>query len=965
MSNPLMLDIRVDDRGNPVLQNMQSNIRTLDKHTSNMFTTMKKVFASSILIQAMYSLKNSIYNAGKEVMEFNRIFKQVEGITGTTGKALNDLKLKTIDISNTTEHASTAIAQAVLNLTKMGLTTEESLMAIPHIANLATASITDLDIASEVAIQTLKSFELPVIEIGRVVNVMHGAISMTAIGFEDFAEAMKYVAPVAKTMNIGLEETAAMIGILGNVGIKGSLSGTSLKNMFLNIMKPSEKVRNVLEGLNEEGLTFTKILRAMHEQKVPINEFLETFDKRAVTGSLALSRLTAEIKKLEERLGTISVADAANIIRDAWIPQLLILKNVFINTFITMGEILDQTDLGVSIGAITERFIEFQTWMREHPEGIENFAKAVAYLTYQLAQLVTSGFEIIIKNLDGIVRIGKVFILITLFKYFDLLKVAVIGATPAIGTFGVAMSAAMPIISAAALAILALGEAFKYLTNKILEAERAKISATWGTGLTQIETQIKAAKEFLVEYKDVMKGLETPWGNLGGGEQEDIDKLINKFAKLYNFKVEFFKQAAFFGDDFVKALQTKFGNAEDEAQKIKDVLNTIFKPVIVPEKQTGKTDAENYWESYIKYLELIGEGKSEAVARVLAGFSLQTFELLSKSMETIAGLSNPQIQSLGKLTPGFEQEVSKMPVTGNLMKTLAIPTLSVETEDNLKLIAMNTLINTKTEERVEIIDKLIKNYESELKLMDDIAVANKDIAEAKAVLRQAEIDAAWEQFDAYAEAADMFSGMMVSIYDFQLQKFQEKHQVEMSLLDERYNKESSLVQNNFYKKQIIDRQYQKEKEKLAKQQEKIEKEYAKKRKAWAMIEAAINTAVAVTNVFRQYGGNPVAFVLAAVVAAVGIAQIAMIANQKEYFGGGYTGDGDTKEQAGIVHRGEYVIPNKRLTALGGARRVEQIIDENINFKGTKTVAIYIDTFIGQRDYERGLYKRLQMESTKW
>ena len=56
MANPLVLQIKVDDKGNPVLVDMQSNIRKVDKHSSNLGKTMAKVFASGLVIQAMYSL---------------------------------------------------------------------------------------------------------------------------------------------------------------------------------------------------------------------------------------------------------------------------------------------------------------------------------------------------------------------------------------------------------------------------------------------------------------------------------------------------------------------------------------------------------------------------------------------------------------------------------------------------------------------------------------------------------------------------------------------------------------------------------------------------------------------------------------------------------------------------------------------------------------------------------------------
>jgi len=960
MANPLVLQIKVDDKGNPVLVDMQSNIRKVDKHSSNLGKTMAKVFASGLVIQAMYSFKNAIYNAGKEVMEFNKIFKQVEGVTGTTGKALNDLKLKTLDISNTTEHSATAIAMATLNIAKMGFTTKEALDSIPHIANLATASIVDLDTASSVAVQTMKSFGLGANEMERIVNVMHGAISKTAIDFMDFSEAMKYVAPVAKTMNIGLEETAAMIGILGNVGIKGSLGGTSLKNMFLNIMKPSENIKKVLEGLNEEGLTFTKILQALHEQKIPIQDFLATFDKRAVSGSLALSRLTEEIDNLKKELGNISASDAANVIRDAWIPQLLILKNTFVNTFIVMGEILDQTNLGVSIQDITNRFIELQIWMRENPKQVEDFAKSIAFLSYQIAQLVASGFEIIVKNLDLLVRVGKVFILLKLFKHFDLLKASIIStanmsviASPRIVGALTGINAAIPLIGQATVVIYALGEAFKYVTNRAFEAERAIISATWSSNIVDVQKQIKAAEDFLKEYSKIdMQGAGTPWGKMNI-ETGNEDELIEKYSRIYNFKKEFFEQAKNFGEDFVKSLKNKLGNAEAEAEKTKKILDGLF---TVPKALDTGSAKDSAHTTMMAYYEEALRVQKEMSGLLKLGFK----------KDFVSQAYAPQLQGIQAAFPEMDPTFApSLPKVINLdynwrsRQLLRDPTLSAQLAVKLEFYEKDRIAAKKNTDEMK--KDFLKFVENTQKISEGDAGWLTDYREEQKKLYK---EYCWEQFDAYAEAAQIGIDTVQMIQDAELEKIKEKHQIQLNMFDERAKKDIDLVQNNIYKKQILERGLQREREKLINDQEKAEKGLAQKRRTWALIEAAINTAVGVTQVFRSVG-PPASFILAAIVAAAGIAQIALIASQKEFFGGGYTGDGDPKDEAGKVHKREYVISHNKLTALGGKDNVEKMIDSHLNISGAKYTNVYIDTFIGQRDYERGLYKRLQMESTKW
>ena len=104
MARPLVLEVIVDDKGNAVLKDMRGNVKALDKSTKGLGRTLTRVFASAVMLAALNKFRSSIAGANKEIMEFNKTFKQIEGITGTSGKALDSLKVKTLDVSNNTEH---------------------------------------------------------------------------------------------------------------------------------------------------------------------------------------------------------------------------------------------------------------------------------------------------------------------------------------------------------------------------------------------------------------------------------------------------------------------------------------------------------------------------------------------------------------------------------------------------------------------------------------------------------------------------------------------------------------------------------------------------------------------------------------------------------------------------------------------------------------------------------------------
>lgn len=93
----------------------------------------------------------------------------------------------------------------------------------------------------------------------------------------------------------------------------------------------------------------------------------------------------------------------------------------------------------------------------------------------------------------------------------------------------------------------------------------------------------------------------------------------------------------------------------------------------------------------------------------------------------------------------------------------------------------------------------------------------------------------------------------------------------------------------------------------------IDKQEAEKKanqlkKTQAIVQAVIDTALAILSALKS--GFPLGLIMAGVYGAMGAVQIATISKQPVYAEGGFTGIGDKYEPAGIVHKGEYVVPQR-------------------------------------------------------
>ena len=82
---------------------------------------------------------------------------------------------------------------------------------------------------------------------GRVTDVLTTTANNSAQTLDDLGEAFKYVAPIADTAGMSLEETSKVLGTLANFGINGSMAGTAVKNILTRMADPA--VQQVYEGL--------------------------------------------------------------------------------------------------------------------------------------------------------------------------------------------------------------------------------------------------------------------------------------------------------------------------------------------------------------------------------------------------------------------------------------------------------------------------------------------------------------------------------------------------------------------------------------------------------------------------------------------------------------------------------------------------------------------------------------------
>lgn len=185
---------------------------------------------------------------------FEAEMSKVKAVSGASAAEFAKLESEAKRLGSTTTFTASQVAGLQVEFAKLGFTASEITKVTESTLFLAQAAGTDLARAAEVAGATLRGFGMDVSETGHLTDVMAQSFSESALDMESFAEAMKYVAPVANAAGISLEETTGMLELLAGAGIKGSQAGTSLRRIISQLGATGGDVAGTIKKLASEGL---------------------------------------------------------------------------------------------------------------------------------------------------------------------------------------------------------------------------------------------------------------------------------------------------------------------------------------------------------------------------------------------------------------------------------------------------------------------------------------------------------------------------------------------------------------------------------------------------------------------------------------------------------------------------------------------------------------------------------------
>lgn len=419
------------------LDTIDKKVKGLGKTADNTERTVSKGFrgigtsavamgtiAGNVITQMTGGLKNMAASVVSTGAAFEQQMARVGALTQATSSEFTMLAETARTLGATTVFSASEVADGMGFLAMAGFNTNEIVSAMPGLLAQAAAGQIDLGRASDITSNVLSGFNIAASESGRVADVLTRASISSNTTIESLGDSMKFVAPVAASLGLSMEELAAATGIMGDAGIQGSLAGTALRASLLALATPSSTQAALMRDLNFElersdGSTksLAEIVQSLETSTRNMTDAQRTATLGLLVGNEAASGFTALIARGsgELRAFTEELENAGGTAERVAGQQM----NTFSGTIKLLESALDDLSITLfstfdtELRAVIEEGIRLISRFKNDLAGLLRFVVVnggVAFDAFQeIVRIVFNNFGTILYNtLSGIPELVRI-----------------------------------------------------------------------------------------------------------------------------------------------------------------------------------------------------------------------------------------------------------------------------------------------------------------------------------------------------------------------------------------------------------------------------------------------------------------------------------------------------------------------------------------------------------------------------
>jgi len=298
-------------RDEKALKKLDSQIGRSQRHVGNYKQALKGVATSLLgafgVVGGVAMFARVMKDAFSTLRSFTKENAVLAGVLGKTRDEITELTNQAVQLGSVYPITASEVVKLQVSFARLGFTMGE-------IQNLTEATIqgsialnSELDATATLVGAVVKAYaSLGTTDAAKIIDQLTIATQRSSLSFSSLETALPKVAAAASALNVPLSKTLSLLSIAQDATLDASVSGTSLRNIFLEISK--------------EGITLEEALDRINNSSNRLSAAYDLFGKRGAIVGLALAdnkekaiELTAEYENVGNVAETVAKEQMATL----------------------------------------------------------------------------------------------------------------------------------------------------------------------------------------------------------------------------------------------------------------------------------------------------------------------------------------------------------------------------------------------------------------------------------------------------------------------------------------------------------------------------------------------------------------------------------------------------------------------------------------------------------------------------
>lgn len=295
---------------NTAMEKMSAAARKATKETAYYEDELKKAgFAIKAFAVATAAL------AVREIGNYTQAMSNAKAMTNASAEDMARLAVVVRDLGASTSFSATQVADAAATFGQAGFSIDKIMGTLPAALDLAAAASVDMATAADIMAGAMASFGMNADQSTKAADILGAVATTVKTDIRGLGEALKAIGPSAQQVGWTLEDTSAILGVMAQKNLEGSMSGTALKAAIGSLVAPSrvakQEIKNLHMGLNELNpnmVTGKQLFENLARSGIDAEGVFRIFGREAANGVFAV---ISSMRELERVRGVIDKASGS------------------------------------------------------------------------------------------------------------------------------------------------------------------------------------------------------------------------------------------------------------------------------------------------------------------------------------------------------------------------------------------------------------------------------------------------------------------------------------------------------------------------------------------------------------------------------------------------------------------------------------------------------------------------------